>query len=34
MPEYTAEVDATGTLKVLDAIRACGLASKTRFYQV
>lgn len=31
LPEYTAQVDALGTLKVLDAIRNLGL--KTKFYQ-
>ena len=31
MPEYTAEVDAVGTLRFLDAIRETGL--KTKFYQ-
>jgi GDPmannose 4,6-dehydratase len=33
MPEYTADVDALGTLRLLEAIRACGLEKKTRFYQ-
>jgi len=33
LPEYTAEVDAIGTLRILNAIRACGLTKKTRFYQ-
>ncbi len=33
MPEYTAEVDAVGTLRLLDAIVACGLTNKVRFYQ-
>lgn len=33
LPEYTAQVDALGTLRVLEAIRACGLEKKTRFYQ-
>uniref|UniRef100_A0A915E7T5 GDP-mannose 4,6-dehydratase n=1 Tax=Ditylenchus dipsaci TaxID=166011 RepID=A0A915E7T5_9BILA len=33
LPEYTAEVDAVGTLRLLDAIHACGLANKVRFYQ-
>jgi len=33
LPEYTAEVDAVGTLRLLDAIHACGLAKKIRFYQ-
>ncbi len=32
-PEYTADVDAMGTLRVLEAIRFLGLAKKTRFYQ-
>ncbi|MCH8533403.1 MAG: GDP-mannose 4,6-dehydratase [Saccharospirillum sp.] len=32
-PEYTADVDAMGTLRVLEAIRICGLEKKTRFYQ-
>ncbi len=32
-PEYTANADATGALRVLEAIRILGLASKTRFYQ-
>lgn len=33
MPEYTADVDAIGTLRLLDAIRTCGLDKKTRLYQ-
>ncbi|VDK51833.1 unnamed protein product [Anisakis simplex] len=33
LPEYTAEVDAVGTLRLLDAIHACGLTNKIRFYQ-
>lgn len=33
MPEYTAQVDALGTLRLLEAIRMCGLANKTRIYQ-
>lgn len=33
LPEYTAEVDAVGTLRLLDAIHACGLTRKVRFYQ-
>ena len=33
VPEYTAEVDAVGTLRFLDAIREVGLKAKTRFYQ-
>ena len=32
-PEYTADVDAIGTLRILDAIRFLGLEQKTRFYQ-
>ena len=32
-PEYTANVDATGTLRILEAIRILGLEKKTRFYQ-
>jgi len=32
-PEYTANADAVGTLRLLEAIRICGLESKTRFYQ-
>ncbi|HYA41076.1 MAG TPA: GDP-mannose 4,6-dehydratase [Syntrophobacteraceae bacterium] len=32
-PEYTADVDALGTLRILEAIRILGLESKTRFYQ-
>lgn len=33
VPEYTAEVDALGTLRFLDAIKEVGLKNKTRFYQ-
>ncbi|GAB4214423.1 MAG: GDP-mannose 4,6-dehydratase [Rhodoferax sp.] len=32
-PEYTADVDALGTLRLLEAIRILGLGGKTRFYQ-
>ena len=32
-PEYTADVDAMGTLRILEAIRFLGLEQKTRFYQ-
>lgn len=31
-PEYTADVDAMGTLRLLEAIRFLGLEKKTRFY--
>ncbi len=33
MPEYTANVDAVGTLRVLEAVRFLGLSEKTRVYQ-
>ncbi|KAF9946835.1 hypothetical protein BGZ65_009355 [Modicella reniformis] len=33
MSEYTADVDGVGTLRLLDAIRTCGLANHIRFYQ-
>lgn len=33
LPEYTAETDAVGTLRLLEAVRICGLESKTRIYQ-
>jgi GDPmannose 4,6-dehydratase len=32
-PEYTADVDGLGTLRLLEAIRILGLETKTRFYQ-
>ena len=32
-PEYTADVDAMGTLRLLEAIRILGMEKKTRFYQ-
>lgn len=32
-PEYTANADATGALRLLEAIRLLGLTEKTRFYQ-
>lgn len=32
-PEYTANADALGTLRLLEAIRILGLTAKTRFYQ-
>ena len=33
LPDYTAQVDALGTLRLLESIRACNLDNKTRFYQ-
>tara|TARA_Y100001970_G_scaffold246015_1_gene313530 strand:- start:13157 stop:14281 length:1125 start_codon:yes stop_codon:yes gene_type:complete len=33
VPEYTADVDAIGVLRILEAIRFCGLEKKTKFYQ-
>ncbi|KKL96170.1 hypothetical protein LCGC14_1847130, partial [marine sediment metagenome] len=33
LPEYTADVDAIGTLRILEAIRILGLTKKTKFYQ-
>jgi len=33
MPEYTADTDGLGTLRLLEAIRLLGLSNKTRFYQ-
>lgn len=33
MPEYAADVDAMGTLRLLEAIRILGLAEKTKIYQ-
>jgi GDPmannose 4,6-dehydratase len=32
-PEYTADVDAVGTLRILEAVRLLGLSSKTKIYQ-
>ena len=32
-PEYTADVDGMGTLRILEAIRILSLEKKTRFYQ-
>jgi len=32
-PEYTADVDAIGTLRMLEAVRILGMEKKTRFYQ-
>lgn len=33
LSEYTAEVDAVGTLRLLDAIRTCGMENDVKFYQ-
>jgi len=33
IPEYTGDIDALGTLRLLNAIRSSGLENKTRFYQ-
>jgi len=33
MPEYVANVDAVGTLRILEAVRLLGLSKKTRIYQ-
>lgn len=33
MPEYTGQVDALGTLNILEAIRAAGLTNQIKFYQ-
>ncbi|KYQ88793.1 GDP-mannose 4 [Tieghemostelium lacteum] len=33
MSEYTANVDGLGCLRILDAIRSCGLEDKVKFYQ-
>src|SRR5688572_25698207 len=33
IPEYTANVDGLGTLRILEAIRILGLTEKTKFYQ-
>ena len=32
MPEYTANADGTGTLRILEAVRLLGLTKKTRIY--
>lgn len=32
-PEYTADIDAIGTLRLLEAVRILGMEKKTRFYQ-
>jgi len=33
MPEYTADVDAMGTLRILESVRILGMENKTRIYQ-
>ena len=33
VPEYTANIDATGVLRILEAVRMCGLADTCRIYQ-
>ena len=33
LPEYTAETDGIGTLRLLEAIRICGLEGKCKIYQ-
>ena len=33
IPEYTADIDGLGTLRLLEAVRSSGLFNKTRFYQ-
>merc|ERR1719321_2422358 len=33
MPEYTADADGVGVLRMLDAIRAAGMEKKVKFYQ-
>jgi len=33
LPEYTGNVDGLGTLRLLEAIKNCGIKDKTRFYQ-
>ncbi|MBM3431316.1 MAG: GDP-mannose 4,6-dehydratase, partial [Bacteroidetes bacterium] len=33
MPEYSADVDAVGTLRILEAVRLLGLGKKTKIYQ-
>lgn len=33
VPEYTADCDGVGTLRILEAVRICGLTNKTKVYQ-
>lgn len=33
LAEYTADVDGVGTLRLLDAIKTCGLINSVKFYQ-
>ena len=33
LAEYTANVDAVGVLRILDAIRTCGMTDQVKFYQ-
>lgn len=33
LAEYTADVDGVGTLRLLDAIRTCGMSDSIKFYQ-
>jgi len=33
MPEYTADVDAVGTLRILEAVRLLGMEDRVRIYQ-
>ncbi len=33
LAEYTADVDGVGTLRLLDAVKTCGLTDTVRFYQ-
>ena len=33
VPEYTADVDALGTIRILEAIKTCGFEKHTKFYQ-
>jgi len=33
MADYTAQVDGIGTLRLLDAVRTCGLSNQVKVYQ-